>query len=198
MKLYFFILITIYGHIVALGKNTDYSTNQNIKQVVNSVDTTFSIVSEGIYLVSDSISYYSENSLFGFILTEKYYSTDWQLIVNKEFEYFENTVNRVTYTLYYPNGKIKEKFSTKGLLGSYEGFYFSCYENGKIKELGNYRFELIDPIVVMEKLIKPKFWEDRRYEEYEEVGIMTIKEQKIGKWRYFDEYGTLIRLEDYP
>lgn len=160
----------------------------------HSVDT-LNVV-EGIYWVTDSNSYFYDDTLLSRVVSENFFDFSWNLLVKKETESlrYEETIK---YVFYFKNGKIKETYSICDL-NRKVGFYLLCHENGNIKTVGRYRTKISpDKAVGVFEMIPIEYWDIPTL--YGDIlGVYYIKEEKVGKWQYFDEHGYLIKEENYP
>lgn len=183
--------------VLSLFMSTVLSFGQRGTKLVHKVDTTWGDV-DLLYRVSDSNLYYANDTILAQVVVGKFYDTHWRLLVYKEIECYTQQTEKISYIIYYENGRIREKYSTWGQYGNKTGFYLSCHENGNVSIIGYYRSEIKDSILIEEE-VQPTYWED--HENYNNGAIIRtrrFKEEKVGVWKQFDQDGNLIKEEFYP
>jgi|GEM_PF-1386826 len=162
----------------------------------HSVDT-LNVV-EGIYWVTDSNAYFHYDTLLSVFVSEKFFDYSWNLLVSKETEFLSGDPEMVKYTKFFSNGNIKERYTAYAGNGRKIGIYLLCHENGNLKAVGRYKTKIpVADAVKVNEIITIEFWEIPE-ERGTIIGRFLYKEEKVGKWRYFDENGYLIKEENYP
>jgi antitoxin component YwqK of YwqJK toxin-antitoxin module len=172
-----------YKNSICIGKIFNYYQNGNIRtkgEMFNVMPKEFSFSkysNEG----EDLNLYYLDRNLFGEIYT-------FNIDNSKRSEIVYDTTNSIrSFKYYYDNGFISSVFST--FENQYTGLYTSFYENGNIKMEGNY---IINANGYSEK---DSIWNYYYEEGNIRASICYKLGKKVNKSKYYDQVGTLKRVE---